>query len=300
MSYNLSHLKQLEAEAIHIIRETVAQCEKPVLLFSGGKDSICIVRLAQKAFYPARIPFPLFHVDTGHNFPEAIEFRDKLAKDINANLMVGLVQDSIDKGTAIEETGPNASRNALQSVTLMEGFEEHQWDAAFGGARRDEEKARAKERIFSHRNEFGEWDIKNQRPELWNIYNGKKAVGEHFRIFPISNWTEMDVWQYIKQEEIELPSIYFSHKREVFTRDGVLLAKNEFLDLREGEEIKEEIIRYRTLGDMTCTGAVRSEASSLDDVIQEVASATVSERGGRADDQRSESAMEDRKAQGYF
>lgn len=300
MSYNLSHLKQLEAEAIHIIRETVAQCEKPVLLFSGGKDSICIVRLAQKAFYPARIPFPLFHVDTGHNFPEAIEFRDKLAKEINANLMVGLVQDSIDKGTAIEETGPNASRNALQSVTLMEGFEEHQWDAAFGGARRDEEKARAKERIFSHRNEFGEWNIKNQRPELWNIYNGKKSVGEHFRIFPISNWTEMDVWQYIKQEEIELPSIYFSHKREVFTRDGVLLAKNEFLDLREGEEMKEEIIRYRTLGDMTCTGAVRSEASSLDDVIQEVASATVSERGGRADDQRSESAMEDRKAQGYF
>ena len=300
MSYNLSHLKQLEAEAIHIIRETVAQCEKPVLLFSGGKDSICIVRLAQKAFYPARIPFPLFHVDTGHNFPEAIEFRDKLAKDINANLMVGLVQDSIDKGTAIEETGPNASRNALQSVTLMEGFEEHQWDAAFGGARRDEEKARAKERIFSHRNEFGEWDIKNQRPELWNIYNGKKSVGEHFRIFPISNWTEMDVWQYIKQEEIELPSIYFSHKREVFTRDGVLLAKNEFINLRDGEELKEEIIRYRTLGDMTCTGAVRSEASSLDDVIQEVASATVSERGGRADDQRSESAMEDRKAQGYF
>lgn len=300
MSYNLTHLKQLEAEAIHIIREAVAQCEKPVLLFSGGKDSICIVRLAQKAFYPARIPFPLFHVDTGHNFPEAIAFRDKLAKDIKANLMVGLVQDSIDKGTAVEETGPNASRNALQSVTLMEGFEEHQWDCAFGGARRDEEKARAKERIFSHRNEFGEWDIKNQRPELWNIYNGKKAVGEHFRIFPISNWTEMDVWQYIKQEEIELPSIYFSHKREVFTRDGVLLAKNEFLDLREGEEIKEEIIRYRTLGDMTCTGAVRSGASTLDDVIQEVASATVSERGGRADDQRSESAMEDRKAQGYF
>lgn len=300
MSYNLSHLKQLESEAIHIIREAVAQCEKPVLLFSGGKDSICIVRLAQKAFYPARIPFPLFHVDTGHNFPEAIAFRDKLAKEINANLMVGLVQDSIDKGTAIEETGPNASRNALQSVTLMEGFEEHQWDCAFGGARRDEEKARAKERIFSHRNEFGEWDIKNQRPELWNIYNGKKSVGEHFRIFPISNWTEMDVWQYIKQEEIELPSIYFSHKREVFTRDGVLLAKNEFLNLREGETIKEEIIRYRTLGDMTCTGAVRSEASTLDDVIQEVASATVSERGGRADDQRSESAMEDRKAQGYF
>jgi len=300
MSYNLSHLKQLEAEAIHIIREAVAQCEKPVLLFSGGKDSICLVRLAQKAFYPAPIPFPLFHVDTGHNFPEAIEFRDKLVKEINAQLIVGLVQDSIDRGTAVEETGPNASRNKLQSVTLLEGFEDHQWDAAFGGARRDEEKARAKERIFSHRNEFGEWDPKNQRPELWNIYNGNKGVGEHFRVFPISNWTEMDVWQYIKQEEIELPSIYFSHEREVFERDGVLLANNEFINLRPGEELKKEIIRYRTLGDMTCTGAVYSEASTLDDIIQEVASARVTERGGRADDKRSEAAMEERKKQGYF
>ena len=300
MSYNLSHLKQLEAEAIHIFRETVAQCEKPVLLFSGGKDSICLVRLAQKAFYPARIPFPLFHVDTGHNFPEAIEFRDRLAKEVNATLLVGLVQDSIDRGTAKEETGINASRNKLQSVTLLEGFEEHKWDAAFGGARRDEEKARAKERIFSHRNDFGEWDLKNQRPELWNIYNGRKAVGEHFRIFPISNWTEMDVWQYIKQEGIELPSIYFSHERDVFERDGVLLADNEFITLQEGEEVKKETIRYRTLGDMTCTGAVRSHASTLDGIIQEVASARVSERGGRADDQRSESAMEDRKKEGYF
>ena len=300
MSYNLSHLEQLEAEAIHIFRETVAQCAKPVLLFSGGKDSICLVRLAQKAFYPGRIPFPLFHVDTGHNFPEAIEFRDRLAKEINANLLVGLVQDSIDRKTAVEETGINASRNKLQSVTLMEGFDEHKWDAAFGGARRDEEKARAKERIFSHRNDFGEWDLKNQRPEIWNIYNGRKSEGEHFRIFPISNWTEMDVWQYIKQEKIELPSIYFSHEREVFERDGVLLANNEFITLQEGEELKKEIIRYRTLGDMTCTGAVRSEASSLDDVIQEVASARVSERGGRADDQRSDSAMEDRKKEGYF
>jgi sulfate adenylyltransferase subunit 2 len=300
MSYNLSHLKQLESEAIHIIRETVAQCEKPVLLFSGGKDSICLVRLAQKAFWPARIPFTLFHVDTGHNFPEAIAYRDKMVAEINATLVVGLVQDSIDRGTATEEKGPNASRNALQSVTLMEGFDEHKWDAAFGGARRDEEKARAKERIFSHRNEFGEWDPKNQRPELWNIYNGKKAVGEHFRVFPISNWTEMDVWQYIKQEGIDLPQIYFTHEREVFERNGVLLANNDFITLGEGEVLKKEIVRYRTLGDMTCTGAVRSTASTLDDIIQEVASARVTERGGRADDKRSEAAMEERKKQGYF
>ena len=300
MGYSLTHLKQLEAEAIYIMREAVAQCEKPVLLFSGGKDSITLVRLAQKAFHPAPIPFVFCHVDTGHNFPEAIEFRDKMVADVGATLVVGLVQDSIDKGTAIEETGANASRNALQSVTLMEQFDEHKWDCAFGGARRDEEKARAKERIFSHRNEFGEWDPKNQRPELWNLYNGKKGVGEHFRIFPISNWTEMDVWQYIKLEEIELPSIYFSHKREVMTRDGVLLAKNDFITLAEGEEYKEETIRYRTLGDMTCTGAVFSEASTIDDVIQEVASARITERGGRSDDKRSEAAMEERKKQGYF
>ena len=300
MSYYLTHLQHLEAEAIHIMRETAAQFEKPVLLFSGGKDSITLVRLAQKAFYPARIPFSLLHVDTGHNFPEAITYRDNLAKEVNANLIVGLVQDSIDKGTAIEETGINASRNALQSVTLLEAFEEHQWDAAFGGARRDEEKARAKERIFSHRNEFGEWDPKNQRPELWNTYNGKKAVGEHFRVFPISNWTEMDVWQYIKQENIELPSIYFSHKREVVNRNGMLLAKCDHITLQEGEKYTEETIRYRTLGDMTCTGAVYSTASTIDEIIQEVASAKVTERGGRADDKRSEAAMEERKKQGYF
>lgn len=300
MGYSLTHLKQLEAEAIHIMREAVAQCEKPVLLFSGGKDSICLVRLAQKAFAPARIPFPLLHIDTGHNFPEAIAYRDNLAKELNAVLKVDLVQDSIDRGTAIEEKGPNASRNALQSVTLMESFENEKWDCAFGGARRDEEKARAKERIFSHRNEFGEWDPKNQRPELWNLYNGKKAVGEHFRVFPISNWTEMDVWQYIKSEGIELPSIYFSHERDVFVRDGVLLANNPFITLRENEKIEKKIIRYRTLGDMTCTGAVYSTASTLDDIIQEVASARVTERGGRADDKRSEAAMEERKKQGYF
>jgi len=300
MSYYLTHLQHLEAEAIHIIRETAAQFEKPVLLFSGGKDSITLVRLAQKAFYPARIPFTLLHVDTGHNFPEAIEYRDNLVKEVNANLIVGLVQDSIDKGTAVEEKGPNASRNALQSVTLLEAFEEHKWDAAFGGARRDEEKARAKERIFSHRNEFGEWDPKNQRPELWNTYNGKKSIGEHFRVFPISNWTEMDVWQYIKQENIQLPSIYFSHKREVINRNGMLLAKCDHITLQEGEEYKEEVIRYRTLGDMTCTGAVYSTASTIDEIIQEVASAKVTERGGRADDKRSEAAMEERKKQGYF
>lgn len=299
-SYYLSHLKQLEAEAIHIIRETVAQVEKPVLLFSGGKDSIILAHLARKAFYPARIPFPLLHVDTGHNFPEAIQFRDKLVKEINANLLVGLVQDSIDKGTAVEEKGPNPSRNRLQSVTLMEAFEANKWDAAFGGARRDEEKARAKERIFSHRDEFGTWDPKNQRPELWSLYNGRKTVDEHFRVFPISNWTEMDVWQYIKLEGIELPSIYFSHEREVVKRDGMLLAKCEHITLSESETYEKQIIRYRTLGDMTCTGAVHSTASTLDDIIQEVASARVTERGGRADDKRSEAAMEERKKEGYF
>ncbi|MCP4520534.1 MAG: sulfate adenylyltransferase subunit CysD [Cytophagales bacterium] len=299
-SYYLSHLKQLEAEAIHIIRETVAQVDKPVLLFSGGKDSIVMAHLARKAFYPARIPFPLLHVDTGHNFPEAIEFRDNMVKEINANLIVGLVQDSIDKGTAIEEKGPNPSRNRLQSVTLMEAFDEYKWDAAFGGARRDEEKARAKERIFSHRDEFGTWDPKNQRPELWSLYNGKKDTDDHFRVFPISNWTEMDVWQYIKLEGIELPSIYFSHEREVVLRDNVLLAKNDFITLSEDEAYEKRIIRYRTLGDMTCTGAVASDASTLDDIIQEVASARVTERGGRADDKRSEAAMEERKKEGYF
>ncbi len=299
-SYNLSHLKLLESEAIYIFREVAAQFEKPVLLFSGGKDSICLVRLAQKAFFPAKIPFPLMHVDTGHNFPESIEYRDSLAKEVGAELIVRSVQDTIDQGRAQEEKGPNPSRNAIQSITLLDGIEELGFDAAIGGARRDEEKARAKERFFSHRDEFGAWDPKNQRPELWNLYNGKKQMGEHFRVFPISNWTEMDVWQYIAQEEIPLPSIYFSHKREVVDRDGMLLAKSDFITLLKGEQYEEKVIRYRTLGDMTCTGAVESEANSIEDIIQEVASARITERGGRADDKRSEAAMEERKIQGYF
>ncbi len=299
-SYTLTHLEQLEAEAIYIFREVAAQFEKPVLLFSGGKDSICLVRLAQKAFWPAKIPFPLMHIDTGHNFPEAIEYRDNLAKEVGAELIVRYVQDSIDEGKAQEEKGPNPSRNSLQSITLLDSIEKLKFDAAFGGARRDEEKARAKERFFSHRDEFGQWDPKNQRPELWNLFNGKKNVGEQFRIFPISNWTEMDVWQYIAQEKIDLPSIYFSHKREVVERDNMLLAKSEFITLMKDEEYKERVIRYRTLGDMTCTGAVESTASTIDDIIQEVASARITERGGRADDKRSEAAMEERKIQGYF
>lgn len=299
-SYTLTHLKQLEAEAIFIFREVAAQFENPVLLFSGGKDSICLVRLAQKAFWPGKIPFPLMHIDTGHNFPESIEYRDNLVNSVGAELIVKYVQDSIDQGKAQEEKGPNASRNALQSITLLDAIEEMKFDAAFGGARRDEEKARAKERFFSHRDEFGQWDPKNQRPELWNLFNGKKQVGEHFRVFPISNWTEMDVWQYIALEQINLPSIYFSHKREVVERDNMLLAKSDFITLAEGEEYVEKIVRYRTLGDMTCTGAVESEAANVDDIIQEVASARITERGGRADDKRSEAAMEERKIQGYF
>ena len=300
MNYNLTHLEQLEAEAIYVIREVAEQFENPVLLFSGGKDSIVLAHLAKKAFWPAKIPFPLMHIDTGHNFPEAIAFRDKLVKEIDARLIVGLVQDSIDKGTAVEEKGPNASRNANQAVTLLEMIESQKFDACFGGARRDEEKARAKERFFSHRDEFGQWDPKNQRPELWNLFNGKKHFGENFRIFPISNWTEMDIWQYIKAEGIELPSIYFSHEREVIVRDNILLANSEFITVRDNEDPKKEIIRYRTLGDMTCTGAVHSTAATLDDVIQEVASARVTERGGRSDDKRSEAAMEERKKNGYF
>jgi sulfate adenylyltransferase subunit 2 len=300
VSYNLNHLKQLEAEAIFIMREVAAQFEKPALLFSGGKDSICLVRLAQKAFFPAKIPFPLVHVDTGHNFPETIEFRDYLANKVGAKLIVRNVQDSIDRGTAQEEKGPNPSRNGLQTVTLLETIEEFKFDACFGGARRDEEKARAKERFFSHRDEFGQWDPKNQRPELWNLFNGRKAVGEGFRIFPISNWTEMDVWQYILAEEIEIPSIYFTHKREVVRRDNTLYAKSDFITLMGDEKYEEMIVRFRTVGDMTCTGAVESTADSLEEVIQEVASARQTERGTRADDKRSEAAMEDRKKQGYF
>lgn len=299
-SYNLTHLKELESEAIFILREVAAQFEKPVMLFSGGKDSIVMFHLARKAFYPGKIPFPLMHVDTGHNFPETIKFRDSLIKESGETLIVKYVQDSIDRGTAIEETGPSPSRNGLQTITLLEGLEEGKYDCAMGGARRDEEKARAKERFFSHRDEFGQWDPKNQRPELWNLFNGKKKLGEHFRVFPISNWTEMDVWQYILHEKISLPSLYFSHKREVVNRDGVLLAKCEYITLNKNEKWEEMDIRCRTIGDMTCTGVSVSEANSLEKIIEEVASTRITERGGRADDKRSEAAMEDRKKEGYF
>lgn len=300
MNYNLSHLKQLEAEAIFIMREVAAQFERPVLLFSGGKDSIVMVRLAQKAFWPAKLPFPLMHIDTGHNFQEALDFRDELVEKVGARLIIRNVQDSIDKGRAVEEKGPNPSRNGLQTITLLDAIEEFKFDAAFGGARRDEEKARAKERFFSHRDEFGQWDPKNQRPELWNIFNGKKHVGEHFRIFPLSNWTEMDVWQYIALENLVIPSIYFTHMRTVVNRNGTLLAKSDYITLLKGESYEEKQIRFRTVGDMTCTGAVESCASTIEEIIQEVASARQTERGTRADDKRSEAAMEDRKKQGYF
>ncbi|AHM59921.1 sulfate adenylyltransferase subunit 2 [Flammeovirgaceae bacterium 311] len=299
-SYNLSHLKQLEAEAIYVMREVAAQFERPVLLFSGGKDSIVLTRLAEKAFWPAKMPFPLMHIDTGHNFPETIAFRDKLVEKLGVELIVGSVEESIRQGKAQDEKGPNPSRNGLQTITLLDKIEEFGFDAAFGGARRDEEKARAKERFFSHRDEFGQWDPKNQRPELWNLFNGRKNMGEHFRVFPISNWTEMDVWQYIAQEGLELPQIYFSHQRKVVNRSGVLLAENPYISLLNGEEYETRTIRFRTVGDATCTGAVESDADTLEKIIQEVASARVTERGGRADDRRSEAAMEDRKRQGYF
>ena len=299
-NYNLTHLEQLESEAIFILRETAAQFERPGLLFSGGKDSIVMAHLAAKAFSPAKIPFPFVHVDTGHNFPETIAFRDQFVKDYGVHLVIGLVQDSIDQGTAIEESGPNASRNALQSVTLLETIEKEGFDACLGGGRRDEEKARAKERFFSHRDAFGQWDPKNQRPELWNLFNGRKAPGENFRIFPLSNWTEMDVWQYAKIENIELPNLYFSHNREVVERNGSLLAVSEFVSPRENESPIEEVVRFRTIGDATCTGAVKSNAASIEEVINEVAASRVTERGSRADDRRSEAAMEDRKKQGYF
>ncbi len=300
ISYNLTHLKELEAEAIFIIREVAAQFENPVLMFSGGKDSITMLHLARKAFYPAKLPFPLLHVDTGHNFPETIAFRDALMEKIGANLIVGYVQESIDRGTAIEETGLTASRIRLQTTTLLESLEKHKFDAALGGARRDEEKARAKERFFSHRDEFGQWDPKNQRPELWNLFNGKKNMGEHFRVFPLSNWTEMDIWQYILQEKIDIPSLYFAHERECVERDGVILYKSEHLPEKEGEESKMMQVRFRTIGDMTCTGASISDANTLDKIIAEVASTRTTERGGRADDKRSETSMEDRKKEGYF
>lgn len=298
--YNFRHLDELEAEAIFIIREVAAQFENPALLFSGGKDSIVCYHLARKAFFPAKVPFPCVHIDTGHNFPETLDFRDELMEKTGGRLIVKLVQDSIDQGKAIEETGYNASRNALQTVTLLDAIEDLKLDACIGGARRDEEKARAKERFFSHRDDFGQWDPKNQRPELWNIYNGKKHMGENFRVFPISNWTEMDVWQYILREKIDIPSIYFSHKRDVIERDGTLLYNSHALNTRETEIPFENTVRYRTIGDMTCTGAVESTASTIEEIIEEVASTRTTERGTRADDKRSEAAMEDRKKQGYF
>ncbi|HOK37989.1 MAG: sulfate adenylyltransferase subunit CysD [Bacteroidales bacterium] len=294
------HLKQLEDEAIFILREAAAQFEKPVILFSGGKDSIVLVHLAQKAFWPAKFPFPLLHIDTGHNFDETLSFRDELVTKLECTLYVAYVQDSIDKGRAIEEKGINASRNKLQTITLLDFIEENKIDCAIGGGRRDEEKARAKERIFSHRDEFGQWDPKNQRPELWNIFNGRKYQGEHFRVFPISNWTELDVWQYIYQENINLPSLYFTHKRKAFNRDGVWLAWAPFMKLKDDEEIVELDVRCRTIGDITCTGLTLSHADSLDDIIAEIAASRITERGGRADDKRSEAAMEDRKKEGYF
>ncbi len=299
-SYTLKHLEELEAEAIYVLREVAAQFERPALLFSGGKDSIVVAYLAKKAFWPAKIPFPLVHIDTGHNFPETIEFRDKFVADLGAELIVGSVQKSIDEGKVQEETGFNASRNALQTVTLLDTIEEHKFDAAMGGARRDEEKARAKERFFSHRDDFGQWDPKNQRPELWNLFNGKKNYGEHFRVFPISNWTEMDVWQYILHENIELPSLYFAHQRDVFFRDGSWLDVNEVIERRDTEVPESKLVRFRTIGDMTCTGAVESDAATIEDIVQEVAASRTTERGTRADDKRSEAAMEDRKKQGYF
>lgn len=298
--YTVTHLKHLESEAIYVLRETAAQFENPALLFSGGKDSIVMTYLAKKAFWPGKIPFPLVHIDTGHNFIETINYRDSLIAELGASLIVGSVPDAIDAGKVREETGPKATRNRLQIPVLLETIEDGQYDAALGGARRDEEKARAKERFFSARTEFGEWDPKNQRPELWNIFNGRKHHGEHFRVFPLSNWTEMDIWQYIQLEEIELPSLYFSHQREVFERDGMLLAVTDFITMLPEEKSESKTVRFRTIGDATCTGAVESTASTVNDIIDEVAAARIGERGGRADDKRSESAMEDRKKEGYF
>jgi sulfate adenylyltransferase subunit 2 len=299
-NYQLSHLDQLEAEAIFILRETAAQFENPALLFSGGKDSIVMAWLARKAFWPAKMPFPLVHIDTGHNFEETMTYRDEFVDLIRATLVVGSVQESIDAGRVIEEKGPNASRNKLQTVTLLDTIEKGQYDACLGGGRRDEEKARAKERFFSHRDDFGQWDPKNQRPELWNLFNGRKNPGEHFRVFPLSNFTEMDIWMYIQRENIPLPSIYFSHERDVFERNGSLLAVTEFLKAQDHEPVIRQIVRFRTIGDATCTGAVESTASNLDEVIAEVAAARQTERGTRSDDKRSETAMEDRKKEGYF
>jgi sulfate adenylyltransferase subunit 2 len=301
MANELSHLQALEAEAIHVFREVAAELEKPVLLFSGGKDSIVLLRLAEKAFRPGKFPFPVMHVDTGHNFPEVIEFRDRRVGEIGEDLIVASVQESIDEGRATEETGPRASRNRLQTVTLLDAIERHGFDAAFGGARRDEERARAKERIFSFRDDFGQWNPKVQRPELWSLYNGRIRRGEHVRVFPISNWTELDVWQYIEEEKLEIPQIYFAHDREVFRRDGMLYATSPHIELIEGEEPFTTSVRYRTVGDMSCTGAVRSDAADLETVVAEIAATRITERGEtRADDRVTEAAMEDRKREGYF
>jgi sulfate adenylyltransferase subunit 2 len=300
-TYELSHLETLESEAIHIFREVAAELERPVLLFSGGKDSVVLLRLAEKAFRPGRFPFPVMHVDTGHNFPEVVEFRDRRMAELGERLIVASVQDSIDRGRVVEEAGPRASRNRLQTITLLDALAEHGFDAAFGGARRDEERARAKERIFSFRDDFGQWDPKGQRPELWALYNGRIRKGEHVRVFPISNWTELDVWQYIAQERLEVPSIYYSHNRQVFQRDGMLYALNPYVPLIDGETPFEASVRYRTVGDMTCTGAVLSEATTLEEVVAEIAATRITERGQtRADDRVTEAAMEDRKREGYF
>jgi sulfate adenylyltransferase subunit 2 len=301
MDYELSHLKTLEAESIHITREVAAEFERPVLLFSGGKDSVVMLHVASKAFWPCPLPFPVMHVDTGHNFPEVIEFRDRAVERAGARLVVASVEESIRLGRVVDETGPKASRNRLQTTTLLDAIEEHRFDAVFGGARRDEEKARAKERVYSFRDEFGQWDPKNQRPELWSLYNGRHKPGEHIRVFPLSNWTELDIWQYIAAESIELPPIYYAHRRQVFRRDGMLLAVSPFVTLMEGEEEFEALVRYRTVGDATCTGAVESSATTIDEVILEVAATRITERGAtRADDRTSEAAMEDRKKEGYF
>jgi sulfate adenylyltransferase subunit 2 len=301
LHYELSYLETLEAESIHIFREVAAEFERPVLLFSGGKDSLVLLRLAEKAFRPGRFPFPIMHVDTGHNFTEVIEFRDRLIEQLGERLIVASVQESIDLGRVVEETGPRASRNRLQTVTLLDAIAEHGFDAAFGGARRDEERARAKERVFSFRDDFGQWDPKSQRPELWSLYNARIRKGEHVRVFPISNWTELDVWQYIVREELEVPSIYFAHNREVFERDGMLYALSPHVQLIDGEAPFETSVRYRTVGDMTCTGAVRSGADTLEQVIAEIAATRITERGEtRADDRVTEAAMEDRKREGYF
>jgi sulfate adenylyltransferase subunit 2 len=301
MSYEISHLRALESEAIHVIREVAAELERGVLLFSGGKDSAVLLHLARKAFHPAALPFPVMHVDTGHNFPEVLEYRDQMVADVGAELVVASVQESIDNGRVVEETGPRASRNRLQSVTLLDAIEEHGFKAAFGGARRDEERARAKERILSFRDDFGQWDPKAQRPELWNLYNGYVKPGEHVRVFPLSNWTELDVWQYINEERIPLPSIYFAHERLVFKRDGMLYATSEFVELLPDEKPFAESVRFRTVGDMSCTGAIASQATTLEAVVAEIAATRITERGEtRADDRISEAAMEDRKKEGYF